>query len=178
MQISSPKEEKININGDYKLILRLYILGKIPIIKINITKSKLEKIKLKEKIKNIDFQIIKGEKNFDKRLLEIIKKIAIEYINLKIEIGTESASLTSILVPAISTIIAIILRKKVKKFENQTFIVNPVYKDQNLIKISLTGIFEIKKIHIINIIYIFIKKRRVEKNVRTSHRRSYDYCNE
>lgn len=170
-------EWKRHINKDYKVIIKLCILNKIPILKINITKTRLEKLKLKDKIKDIDFKVIQDNKKFDKKLVKAIKKsnIDINYINLNVELGTENACLTSIIVPAISTFLAILFRKKVKQFENQTFIIKPVYINQNLINIILSGIFEIKMIHIINIIYVLNRKEGVKKYGRTSNRRSYDY---
>jgi len=170
-------EWKRHINKDYKIIIKLCVLDKIPIFKINITKTKLEKLRLKDKIKDIDFKVIQDNKKFDKKLFKSLKKsnIDIDYINLNVELGTENACLTSIIVPAISTFLAILLRKKIKQFEKQIFIIKPVYINQNLINITLSGIFEIKMIHIINIIYVLNKKEGVKKYGRTSNRRSYDY---
>lgn len=181
---SEKNKENRHINKNYKVIIKLYILGKIPILKLNITRTKLEKIYLKDTVKNrlkkINKDLILDKNKFDKDFLKSIKKLnlAIKNINLKIELGTQNAALTAILVPAISTIIAIYLRKKVKSFKNQTFIINPVFENQNLINIVLSGIFEIKMIHIINIIYIMNKKGRVNKNERTSNRRAYGYSYE
>lgn len=166
-----------HINKDYKVIIRWYILSKIPIMKLNITKAKLEKSKVKEKIKNID---LKEHEQFNKKGLKALKMtdIGIKNINLNIEIGTENAALTSIIVPAVSTIISIILRKKVKNYNNQIFIINPIYLNQNLLNISLSGIFELKIRHIIYIIYMLNKKEGVKKYERTSDRRPYDYSYE
>lgn len=167
-----------HINKDYKIIIKLCALGIVPVFKIDLTKMKLEKMKVKEKIKKIDFTVFEKNISLDKEILQMIKKlnILIKKINLHIDIGTENASFTSIIVPAISTIIAIILRKKVKKFENQIFMINPIYQNQNLVNLSIKGIFEIKMRHIINVIYIFMKKERgVKKYERTSNRRAYDY---
>ena len=85
--------------------LKLCILGCIPIFKINITKAKLEKMKLKEKIKDIDLNELKDNPKLDKEILIAIKNIniAIKEIELYVVIGTENASLTAILVPALST---------------------------------------------------------------------------
>ena len=46
-------QTKRHINKDYKVIIKLCILKKIPILKVNITKTKLEKMKIKEKIKDM-----------------------------------------------------------------------------------------------------------------------------
>lgn len=171
-----------HINKDYKIIISLYVLKVIPILKISITKTKLEKVKLKEKIKKLDFSLLEKKFSFDKKIWKSIKEanVFIKNINLHVDIGTENASLTSIMVPAISTVIAIILRKKVKKFENQTFMIHPVYQNQNLVNLYISGIFEIKVCHIINIIYMLNRKEKkgVKKYERASHRRTYDYSYE
>lgn len=169
-----------HINKDYKIIIKLYILGKIPVLKLNITKTILEKLRLKDKIKDFDLKLIEDRNKFNKNFFKAFKKIniGIKKVNLNIEFGTENAIFTSVIVPVISTIIAIILRKKVKKFENQTFIINPVYINQNHINIQLSCIFDIKMNHIINMIYILNKKEGVKKYERTSNRRPYDYSYE
>ena len=128
-------------------------------------------------------KLIQNNKQFDKKALVAVKElnIGIKKIKLYVDIGTENASLTSILVPALSTIIAIILHKKVKKFENQKFQIQPIYSNQNLVNIDISGIFDIKISHIINIIYIFNKEKKKgvkENNERTSNRRSYGYSYE
>ena len=174
---------KRHINKDYEVIIKLFILKVIPIFKINITKTKLEKLQLKDKIKNIDFKLIQDNKEFDKKALKAVKEldVAIKNIDLYIDLGTENASLTSIIVPALSTIIAIILHRKIKKFENQVFVINPIYINQNLVNIYISGIFEIKMSHIINMIYVLNKEKKkgVEKNERsTSNRRTYGYSYE
>ena len=173
---------KRHLNKDYEIIVKLYVLGLFPILKIPITKTKLEKIKLKEKIKNIDFKAIEENPRLNKKIIEAIKsfKFSILHCNLYIEIGTENAGLTSIIVPAISTIISIILRKKVKKVKKHKFIVQQIFQNRNLVNLSFTGIFEIKISHIINIIYRFYKKEKegVKEYERTSNRGAYDYSYE
>ena len=171
-----------HINEDYKIIFRLYAFGFLPILKINITKTKLEKMKLQEKIKNIDFKYLEQNPSFDKEIFKNIKKlnITIKSINFHVDIGTQNASLTAILVPIISTVVAIILRKKMKRKKHQTFMIHPIYTNQNLVNIFLSGIFELKMSHIINVIYNLSRKEKkgVKKYERTSNRRSYGYSYE
>lgn len=169
-----------HINKDYQIIIKLLVFSKIPIFKYNITKTKLEKLRLKEKVRNMDFKILKNRNKFDKKILKATKKIniSIKKIKLYIELGTENASLTSIIIPIVSTVIANIFYKKVENYKNQNFTIKPIYINQNLINILIDGIFEIKMIHIINIIYILNKKEGVKKYERTSNRRSYDYSYE
>ncbi len=172
-------QTKRHINQDYKIVIKLCIFGYLPILKITLTKQRLEKMKLKERIKNIDFSILEKSPSFDRKIGRVIKAfdILIKSIDFHIEIGTENASLTSFIVPAISTVIAIGLRKKMKTFKNQIFTVKPIYQNQNMVNLSISGIFELKMRHIINIIYIFSKKG-VKEYERTSNRRSYDYSYE
>ena len=66
--------------------------------------------------------------------------------------------------------------QKVKKYNNrQKFSIQPIYVNQNLINVDFSGIFQIKMIHIINTICMINKKRKGDKNERTSNRRFYDY---
>ena len=99
----------------------------------------------------------------------------IKKFNLNLELGTENAFLTSMLIPIISALISILLGKKSKDVTNTKYIIKPIYINQNLIKILIFGIFDIKMFHIINILYSLIKKEGENKNERTSNRRSYDY---
>ena len=172
--------KSIHTNKNYKITIKLCIFNKIPILKINVTKAKLEKININEKIKNINKKVIRDKNNFDKNILNAIKnlKIEINKIHLRIKIGTENTNLTSFLVVFTSTILSYIFSKKMKKYNKQKYKIIPIYNSQNLINILISGIFEIKMIHIINIIYILTKKEGVRKNERTSNRRSYDYSYE
>ncbi len=173
---------KRHLNKDYKIMVKLCVFGFIPIFKMNITKTKLEKMKLKEKIKDFNFQELKDNRKLDQKILTVIKNIdiGIKEFELYVDIGTENASLTAILVPVISTVIAVVLHKKVKDFDKQIFVINPIYQNQNLVNISVSGIFEIKMSHIINIIYMLNRKEKkgVKEYERTSHRRSYGYSYE
>lgn len=162
---------KRHINKDYKAIIKVYILKKIPILKINITKTKLERLKIKEKIRKINFKLIEENPKLDKKVWEAMKEVHtnIKKLDLKIELGTENASLTSIIVGILSTIIAITIRDKMKNQEKQKFIVKPIYNNQNLINIEFTVIFEIKMTHILNIIYILNRKEKEEKFSKKRH---------
>ena len=174
IQIEKFKYSSVNkrhINKDYKAIIKIYILEKIPILKINITKTKLERLKIKEKIRKINFKLIEENPKLDKKVWEAMKEVHtnIKKLDLKIELGTENASLTSIIVGILSTIIAITIRDKMKNQEKQKFIVKPIYNNQNLINIEFTVIFEIKMTHIINIIYILNRKEKEEKFSKKRH---------
>lgn len=180
LKISTNKNS--HINNKYQIKIKIYTLGIIPILSIKINNKKIQKAlnnqKIKEKIKQQETKIIENKANIDKELITSLKNIKTEIkeINLKIIIGTENASLTAFTIPVISTIIAIILSKQIKKYnEKQTFSITPIYTNQNLINAEISGIFQIKMIHIINTICIVNKKRKGDKNERTSNRRTYDY---
>ena len=174
-----PKKKKTN----YKLVFKLCILSKIPIVKIPLTKEKITRLKNKGMFKNVGVKEIEKKLN-PENLPKIIKenKVDIKRLKINIEFGTENASLTAIIVPIISTIISFVIRLKVKEYKNQSFNIKPLFINQNLVNIEFSGIFEIKMIHIINIIYILNKKKGKrkgeDKNERTSNRRSYAYSYE
>ena len=175
--------ETINISKKYEIIIKLCILNNIPIIKITLTKGKIETLKIKDKVKKANekaLKTIKEDKNKNRKIIKAIKKlnIIIQEMNLKLEIGTENASTTAILVAIISMAISLLLKKHIRNYKNQIFKIQPVYYNQNLVNIEFSGIFEIKMIHIINIIYILNKKEGVKKDERTSNRRTYDYSYE
>ena len=171
-------QNKPYFNNSYKIIIKLYILSIIPLFRISITEKKIKK--LKGKLKKVETKVIEESDKLSKNIFKAIKKlnINIKYIDLKIKIGTENAGLTSIIVPALSTVIAILLRKKIKDYKNQRFLINPVYINQNLINIAIYSIFEIKMIHIIDSLYVLNKKEGEDKYERTSNRRTYDDCYE
>ena len=171
------------INEDYKIIIKLVVLKKLPIVKLELTKEKLKRFKLKDKMKSANIKamkILKEDKTKNKNVIKAIKNldVAIQDMNLEVKIGTENASFTAILVAIISTLISMLLKKHIKKYKSQTFKIQPLYYNQNLVNIEFSGIFEIKMIHIINIIYILNKKEGVKKYERTSNRRTYAYSYE
>ena len=170
------------INPNYYLQLSWIILSKIPIIKIKLNKHTVKKLKLKDKFVDIDVKMWEERKKIDKETISIIKKIdfAIRKLKLKIDIGTENSAITSLLIPIVSTVISFLLRNKMKTKEEQTYIVQPIYNNQNYLNITISGIFEIKMNHIINIIHLLLRKNKkgVRKYERTSNRRPYDYSYE
>ena len=183
IKYNSEKVKGECLTNNYQIIIKILTLEKIPIFRLKINKSKIEKInakthlkqKIEEEIQKQDVaKAIEIEKKYDlKKLIpEVYKNIKLETenINLKIDIGTENVVLTSFIIPIISTILAFTVKRN--------FEVQPIYQNKNIIKFELNGIFSVKMIHIINTICILKKKRRVYKNERTSNRRTYDNCYE
>ena len=180
IRFTSDKVKGRHLKENYEIEIKIYILKLIKILNIQITKSKLEKLKLESKLKDIENKLLRKNVKVDIDILETIKQLdlIIKNLDLKVEIGTENAATTSIIFAVISSIIPIILRNKIKDIEKQKINIIPVYTNENLLNIQLDCIFNIKMIHIIYIIYILSKKRRDEKNVRTPNRRSYGYSHE
>ncbi len=171
--------ENIKKVYDYKLKVIIYIFEKIPIFKLTIDKDFLSKIKFKQKaVKMIEKEI--NNKKIDKQEILSFKnlKLKIKSLNLKIELGTKNAAFTGILVGVIGALYSIIIGNFIKKQDAQKFYIEPIYKDKNIINLQFQGIIEIKMIHIINTICIINKRKRVDKNERTSNRRAYDYSYE
>lgn len=135
------------------------------IIKFGILKFKLNKEKLKKIISNNKSKI-KLEVNDFK---EIIKKIEIPKLNINGKFGTGEPNSTAFFVAIVSSIIGIALARKI---ENPRYTIEPVYGDMNYIFLSISCIFEIKLVHIINI-FIKLKRKEYQKYGRTPNRRSY-----
>lgn len=134
---------KPHLNNKYQIKIKIYTFGILPIFNIKINNKTINKIlknqKVKEKIKEEQTKIIENKANIDKELITSLKNIRTEIkeINLKISIGTENASLTAFVIPVISTFIATFFSKQINKYNNkQSFLVTPVYIDQNLINIE------------------------------------------
>ena len=179
-------QSKDYISNKYEIIIKLKILGNIPIIKIKLTKNKLQKIyknlKMKEKIKKLEEDIYTNKDKIDLKLIELAKElkksIDVDYLNLVVKLGTENAFTTAIIVAIISTIISVLVSNQKIEENELMYKIEPIYNNQNLIKFQFSGIFKIKMIHIINIMYLLNKKGGINKYERTSNRRSYDYSYE
>lgn len=169
-----------NIKLQYNILITICVFNKIPIIKIKLTTKSWNKIrqKAKQRIDEIDITDIERDKEINKKILKVIKmlKINIKDFNLRLELGTEDAIITSFLVPIIGIIISYLLRQNMVDFKNQKFIIQPIYCNQNLLNLVFSGIFEIKMIHIINIIYVLTKgKEWKNERATTSDRRAYGH---
>ena len=170
-----------NFPKDYKIKISLNLFGKIKWIGISINQEKLQQAL--ERVKWNKFDIKKMEQDFRIEDLKQIKELhpAISYLNLKAKIGLEDAVITSYLVGVISIFISLLLPHLVQKYEKNKYHyeIVPLYFGKNVYEIEFDGIIEIKMVHIINIRYYFLKKRREKKyEQRASNRRSYGYSYE
>ena len=164
-------QNKKHINDRYEFIIKLKIFGTIPIIKFTLNKNKIRKMQqslnMKEKVKQLEKDIMQNKNELDvqiiKGLKEFSKVIYIEKLDLEIELGTEDAFLTSMLVAIFSSILSIGFSRIRVKEKNIAYEIEPVYRNQNSIKFEIFAIFQIKVIHIIDTIYVLNKKKREEK---------------
>lgn len=129
----APKGQKIN--NDKKIYLYILIFGKIKLFK---RKLDIKNIKFRNKNLRIDY----------KPLLQNMK-VNVKKIDLTVQLGTQDAALTAILVGIITTVVGVILRKP--KYE-----IIPIYSNKNFLKIKLDGIFSV---HLMQYIYIIISKK-------------------
>lgn len=162
---------------NYKIKIALYLFNKIKWIWISLDDKKIQKISQKSKWNEVDIK-----KYVDVKDIKLVKKLSpkISFLNLKVKFGTFDILATTYFVAILSTFVAVLLPYTIKKYkkENYYYEILPVYSDKNLYEIKLNCIIEEKMVHIISIVYALLKKRRVDKNERTSNRRSYAYSHE
>lgn len=170
--------KNFNISNCYKienkmgLFFQIYVLKKIKILSFKTNISKIKDVYTKDQynIKKINktIKLIGIKKN-------IIDKFKFKKLNLDINIGVGDTILTAYLIAILSTIFSIYLSKYIEgKVQENNFQITPIYNEKVQYKISLNCIISIKMVHIIYIIYLIMKKRRDEKYVRTSNRRTYE----
>ena len=178
IRYSTDKKEGRNLNPDYKIEIKLYLFEKIKFFKFDITKLKMERLKLKKSFYQLEQKMIKNTNQWDIKALKALKNLHVELkkIKLKVYLGLEDAGSSAICVGILSTLVAILLRNVISKNEENFWQIVPIYQNRNLLNINLDCIFRLKLIHIINTIY-FLKKKG-ENYVRTSNRRTYAYSHE
>lgn len=172
---------------NYIIFIRLKIINKLTIFKTRIDKEKIQKYKILNKkiflkIKEIEKKFLEDEtKNLDKESIRIVKyfKFNVDEFDLYLKIGLMNTLFTTISVVLTSTLLSILLAKTSNTFNSNKYLIMPEYSGRSSIKLKLNCIIQIKIIHIINIIYMFIKKKRsVDYNERTSNRRTYASCHD
>ena len=164
---------------DFDIQIGIYILEKIPLLKFNINPERLNELNVIEKLeKNYISEKVVWDFDVLKKLKMLSPKI--EKLNFYLKIGTEDALYTSAIVFIISTLFSLGLPHLVQKkdYEKIKYEITPLYAGKNLFSTKLNSIIYVKMVHIINIIYIYLRKRREEENERASNRRAYANSNE
>ncbi len=165
LKIETKKKEKGSI------YLYIYVFKK-EIIKIKLGNNTMKKVFEKEKV---DFKEMKKEVALKEIRQVLSYNMKIKKIDLEIGIGTGDILLTTSAVAIISTILSCILPLHIEgKLDDNYFKVIPIYDENIKYSIKLNCIIAIKTVHIIHIIYLFLKKRRGEGYGRTSNRKSYE----
>lgn len=178
--LSVSNMEPKNTN-EYAIIFSLYLGNKIKWIWFRLNDKKVRKMYSKMQLEKLDFK--KFRKDFKVKDLKELPKLQpkISYLNLDANLGVISPVTTSFLVATIASIISIALPYLAKNLKKERYIYNikPLYYNKNLYKINLNCIIEIKMVHIINIIFILIKKgRKKNEQSTTSDRKPYAYSYE
>ena len=160
------------LNKNYKIFIQLYFLNKIKFLSIKLDDKKIKRISSNNRFKNMSKLNIKLNVNKTEifRALKSIK-LKIEKLDLKIDIGTEEANITSYLVALIAGLISVGLPYITENNKNIKYLITPQF-NKNILNINLTSIISLKIVHIIYIMYILVKKGSNE-NERTSNRRAY-----
>ena len=142
--INTEANEKINKEG--KIYVYLLLFSKIKLFRKNVRNIPMKDVKFEAS--DFDIKIFKN-KDIKINYLELIQNINIDIrkIDLDVQIGTEDAGITAILVGVLAGILGIIIKKP--KYQ-----ILPIYANKNLLKINLNGIFTIYLMHYI---YKFIK---------------------
>ena len=148
--IDTDAEEKINEDG--KIYVYLLLFNKIKLFRKNVRNIPMKDVKFETS--DFDIKIFKN-KDIKINYLELIQNINIDIknIDLNVNIGTEDAGITAILVGILAGILGIIIKKP--KYQ-----ILPIYANRNLLKINLNGIFTIYLMHYI---YKFIKNNKKER---------------
>lgn len=158
LKLSNLKEY---VTDDYIINISLNLFNKFKWFNLKLNNKKIKTIYSKIKTSKIDSR--KVIDNIIRINHKSIKKLKpdIEKLDLLAGIGTEDAILTSSTVFLSSLFISTILPQLTKRIDEKNFKyrVIPVY-NKNVYYIELNCIFAIKLVHIINIIYIYLKERK------------------
>ena len=197
IKIKIKKLNIINFRSDkkYKIYFQIYLFDKIKIISIKIDNKKINKITKSNRFNNIikSEQLPRLFKSIDlKKILSINRKLNIKFeeLDLKLKLGIGNVIINSYIIAIFSTIISTILarntnnNKSINNNNDNNININNCNNNRNLFyciipdynnkvfKMNLDCIISIKIVHIILVLYNFIKEGR-GKNGRTSYRRSY-----
>ena len=158
--------------NDYCINAGIYLYGKIKFLSVNFENNYIKMFGRKINVRNIKMN--KFYKNIMKTdMREIDKKeiinnfknlnVKFEKFNLNLDLGTDSTLVTSFLIFVVSTIVSIIVKKGVTRYnpKKHSFIITPRYENYNLIKIDLNCILSFKTLNVLKMIW---KINKIAKN--------------
>ena len=160
---------------NFYIKVRLYIFNKLKFLEIKLDNKKLRKIYNKKKVEKIDTKkVMRNLPKSNKEKLNLLKKINLQKLDLNLEIGTVDIMVTTLIIPFLSSFLSCLLIKVDNR--NCKYRIMPIYVEDFMYKIDLNCIFSLKMIHIINIMWLILRKRD-DENGRTSNRRfnAYSY---
>ncbi len=151
---------------NYKIKLSFYLFEKIKLFSFKLNSERARKMYSKMNIEKFDIE--KGRKLLTIKNINILKKLntRLDYLDLELDLGLEDAIFTTELITLISTVISNILPHIISKYipNKYRYKIMPIYINKNAYYIKLNCIFQLKIVHIINIIYIYLKKGKSDKN--------------
>lgn len=158
--------------NDYCINIGIYLYGKIKIFGVNFKDNDIKimgkKINSLSRIKDkIYSKIIKSNfENIDRKIItHNIKDLNLKFekFHLDLSLGTDSTLITSFFIFVIATVVSIIVKKGVSRYnpKKHSFIITPKYENYILLNIDLNSIISIK---MSNIIKMIIKISRMTKN--------------
>ena len=161
---------------DYLIYIRIKLFNKITVVRIKIDNKRMKKVVNSKKFNSIFSKMDKKE-IFKKYHLKNIKNlnIRIKEFNLYMELCTSNCIITSFGSALILSAISIILAKSIERYDRKKYmyIIKPKYAENPSAKIKLNCIIDLKIVHIMNIIYLNLKRRRENYDERASNRRAY-----
>ncbi len=147
---------------DYIVKISLNLFNRIKWISIGFDRKRIKKISSKIDTKKIDSRkVIKNMKEINVKAWKRLKP-NLEQFNFLARLGMEDAVITSSIVTAASILISSFIPQLTSNINLDDFKydVIPVY-NKNVYYIELNCIFSVKLVHIINIIYIYLKERKM-----------------
>ena len=153
----------------FLILIAVFIIIVLSTIKFEIVDFELSNIiQITPKMNIEKFDIEKGRKLLTIKNINILKKlnIRLDYLDLELDLGLEDVILTTELITLISIVISNILPHIISKYipNKYRYKIMPIYINKNAYYIKLNCIFQLKIVHIINIIYIYLKKGKSDKN--------------
>ena len=165
-----------SMNQKFKVIIKFNVFNWLNYFRFTINNDKLKEYNVKQSFDKIIKQIIQDKNSKIKQSKSNKKNLKIEKLDLRIDVGIEDAALTAIATGIGATILSFLIGKNINKSEEIEWSINPIYNNDNLLKLDLNCIISIKLIHIIKRIYVMRKEDDI--NARTSNRKNFKYIYE
>lgn len=167
--------------ADYLAYMRIKMFNRVTVTKIRIDNKRMKK-KINSKVLDSILKKIDRKEILKKEHIRNIKNLdlRIEVLNLYMELCTSDCIFTSFGVTLISSVISILLARNIEKYDNKKYmyVIKPKYTEKPSIKIKLNCIINVRIVHIMNVIYLNLIRRRENYDERTSNRRAYASFND